>query len=86
MLGKADLAQQTLRLSFVADVIEGKRTVRRMAAMLGRGRPGTAAFAPAMSPWAAASSYPVVPLICPARNRPRMPFVSSVGCRHLGST
>ena len=28
------------------------------------------AFIPQRSPWAAASSYPDVPFICPAKNRP----------------
>ncbi len=37
-----------------------------------------AALMPAISPCAAASSYPVVPLICPARNRPGTRLVSSV--------
>ena len=35
-----------------------------------------AAFAPATRPCAAASSYPVVPLICPLKNRPAIFFVS----------
>ena len=35
-------------------------------------------MAPASSPCAAASSYPVVPLICPEKKRPRIFFVSSV--------
>ena len=37
-------------------------------------------------PWHAASSYPLVPLICPARNSPAIGFVSSVRCSSVGST
>ena len=36
------------------------------------------ALIPAMSPWQAASSYPVVPLICPAKYRLSISCVSSV--------
>ena len=34
------------------------------------------AFIPQRSPWAAASSYPDVPFICPAKKRPEMFFDS----------
>ena len=44
-----------------------------------------AAFIPAMRPCAAASSYPVVPLICPARYKLLIFFVSSVKNNSLGS-
>ncbi len=37
-----------------------------------------AALIPAISPWHAASSYPLVPLICPARKRPAIFLVSRV--------
>jgi hypothetical protein len=40
---------------------------------------------PAMRPWAAASSYPVVPLTCPARYRPATRRVSRVGSSSRGS-
>ena len=36
-----------------------------------------AALSPATNPCAAASSYPVVPLICPAKNKLRISFVSN---------
>ena len=44
-----------------------------------------AALMPATMPWAPASSYPVVPLIWPAKNRPSMTLVSSDPCRSRGS-
>ena len=45
----------------------------------------SAALIPAMIPWQAASSYPDVPLICPARNSPAIFFVSSVRWSSVGS-
>mmetsp|Transcript_50405 Transcript_50405/g.151815 ORF Transcript_50405/g.151815 Transcript_50405/m.151815 type:complete len:203 (+) Transcript_50405:935-1543(+) len=44
------------------------------------------AFAPAITPWAAASSYPVVPQICPARYSPPIDFVSRVCVSDCGLT
>ena len=43
------------------------------------------AFIPAIIPCAAASSYPVVPLICPAKNKFFIFFVSSVCVNSSGS-
>ena len=50
-------------------------------------RPATclAALRPATSPWAAASSYPVVPLIWPAKMSPSTALVSRDGRRSRGS-
>mmetsp|Transcript_15607 Transcript_15607/g.51232 ORF Transcript_15607/g.51232 Transcript_15607/m.51232 type:complete len:353 (+) Transcript_15607:578-1636(+) len=45
-----------------------------------------AAAAPATTPCAAASSYPVVPFICPAKNNPLIFLVSSVTLNSRGST
>ena len=45
-----------------------------------------AALTPAISPCAAASSYPVVPLICPARKSRATRRVSSEGASSRGST
>ncbi len=42
------------------------------------------AFIPAISPWQAASSYPVVPLIWPAKNRFCIFFVSNVAVNWVG--
>mmetsp|Transcript_21826 Transcript_21826/g.54095 ORF Transcript_21826/g.54095 Transcript_21826/m.54095 type:complete len:252 (+) Transcript_21826:274-1029(+) len=44
------------------------------------------ALAPATMPWAAASSYPVVPQICPARYKPLIFFVSKVCVSDIGLT
>jgi len=44
-----------------------------------------AALIPAIRPCAAASSYPVVPLICPARYKLLIFFVSRVKNSSLGS-
>ena len=44
-----------------------------------------AAFTPAIRPWAAASSYPVVPLIWPAKYKFLIFLVSSVKKSYLGS-
>ncbi len=44
------------------------------------------ALMPAMIPWAAASSYPVVPLICPAKNRLLTFSVLRSSFNYLGST
>mmetsp|Transcript_18050 Transcript_18050/g.58423 ORF Transcript_18050/g.58423 Transcript_18050/m.58423 type:complete len:216 (-) Transcript_18050:1038-1685(-) len=49
------------------------------------GSPGAAALAPASRPCAAASSYPVVPLICPARYSPATRLVSRVERSSRGS-
>ena len=49
-----------------------------------RGRTAPALM-PASRPCAAASSYPVVPLICPAKKRPRIALVSSVDFSARGS-
>jgi len=43
------------------------------------------AFIPAIKPWPAASSYPVVPFIWPAKNRFFINFVSSVWFNWVGS-
>ena len=44
-----------------------------------------AALIPAIIPWPAASSYPLVPLTCPAVNRFSMIFDSNVGFICIGS-
>ena len=56
------------------DAIQGCRSCRSSAALM-----------PASSPCAAASSYPVVPLIWPAKNRPATVLVSSDALRSRGS-
>ena len=38
-----------------------------------------AAFTPAINPWAAASSYPEVPFICPEKNKPEIFLFSKLG-------
>ena len=43
------------------------------------------AFIPAISPWAAASSYPLVPLTCPPKNNPFTFLDSKVGFNSNGS-
>ena len=50
------------------------------------GRPSVArpAFNPAMAPCPAASSYPVVPLICPAKNKPDSARTCSVASSCVG--
>ena len=45
-----------------------------------------AALTPAIKPCPAASSYPVVPFICPAKNNPLIFLVSRVFFNSLGST
>src|SRR3989338_83467 len=45
-----------------------------------------AAFMPAMIPCAPASSYPVVPLICPAKNKLLIFFVSNESVNSVGGT
>jgi len=44
-----------------------------------------AALIPAIRPWQAASSYPLVPLIWPARNKLAIFLVSSVRSSSVGS-
>lgn len=44
------------------------------------------AFKPAIIPWAAAYSYPVVPLICPAKYKLEIIVDFKVFYKYLGST
>ena len=43
------------------------------------------AFIPAINPWQAASSYPEVPLVCPAKNKPSIVLYSNDNFKSAGS-
>ena len=66
-----------------AEVPLGPRNDERICRAAGR---ASAALIPASRPWAPASSYPVVPLIWPARKSPGSRFTSRPGVSSRGST